>query len=294
MFNKLSAIAAGSLALGTIAISPVSYADPPHRPGLIGPMITTAEYGQVWHMEVFRDTNSLHSAFSYPFDICFYNSGTNGTHQTYKWFFLSPQTPWWWKGKGTASQEGDQIFMSGGFRISWSNQDFSNYMQWQIASKDLGTGHWRYWNSSIPSAWSAWFQHLNIIMTRLNKVNEKCKKPDSKEAAAEEEVAELPVELRNDPEAMELLFGPDVEIDEDEVDVEEGDVGSSDTDKYPNPTYKFDSSKNTGVLTLPTVDFQTLNPLFPKWSTQEDAFSAILELVPGTSYFHIIEAESKE
>ncbi len=63
---------------------------------------------------------------------------------------------------------------------------------------------------------------------------------------------------------------------------------------YPSPTYRFDSSKNTGVLNLPTIDIQLMNPLFPVWSTQFDAFSAILELVPGTGYFRIIDAQAKQ
>ena len=66
------------------------------------------------------------------------------------------------------------------------------------------------------------------------------------------------------------------------------------TGNYPNPTYKFDPDKNTGVLNLPSIDMQLLNPLFTGWSTQTDAFSAVLELVPGTKYFHITEANSKQ
>ncbi|HHB92685.1 MAG TPA: hypothetical protein ENK59_05680 [Thioploca sp.] len=68
------------------------------------------------------------------------------------------------------------------------------------------------------------------------------------------------------------------------------------TGNYPSPTYRFDSTKNTGVLNLPTVDIQLLNPLFPgSWSTQNDAFSAVLELMPGTAgYFHITDAVAKQ
>ncbi|HJH28349.1 MAG TPA: hypothetical protein C5S51_01440 [Methanosarcinaceae archaeon] len=62
---------------------------------------------------------------------------------------------------------------------------------------------------------------------------------------------------------------------------------------YPNPTYKFDPSKNTGVINLPSIDFQLINPLFPVWSTQVDAYSAVLEMVPGTGYFRIMDAVSK-
>ncbi|MDM8564222.1 hypothetical protein QUF74_01055 [Candidatus Halobeggiatoa sp. HSG11] len=66
------------------------------------------------------------------------------------------------------------------------------------------------------------------------------------------------------------------------------------TGNYPNPTYKFDPDRNTGVLSLPSIDFQLLNPFFPEWSTQTDAYSAELELMPGTGYFRITEANSKQ
>ncbi len=61
----------------------------------------------------------------------------------------------------------------------------------------------------------------------------------------------------------------------------------------PNPTYQFDSSNNTGILKLPSIDIQLLNPLYPVWSTQHDAFSAVMELIPGTTYFRILEAKPK-
>jgi hypothetical protein len=48
------------------------------------------------------------------------------------------------------------------------------------------------------------------------------------------------------------------------------------------------------VLNLPTVDMQLLNPLFPGWSTQYDAYSAVLELMPGTTYFQITDAVAKQ
>lgn len=65
---------------------------------------------------------------------------------------------------------------------------------------------------------------------------------------------------------------------------------------YPSPTYRFDSRKKTGILTLPTVDIQLMNPLFPnKWSTLYDAYSVVMELMPGTSgYFYITKAEEKQ
>jgi len=66
------------------------------------------------------------------------------------------------------------------------------------------------------------------------------------------------------------------------------------TGNYPSPTYRFDPDKNTGVLNLPSVDMQLLNPLFFGWSTQYDAFSAVLELMPGTGYFRITDAVSKQ
>jgi hypothetical protein len=73
-------------------------------------------------------------------------------------------------------------------------------------------------------------------------------------------------------------------------------VNSCGTSNYPSPTYRLDSRKKTGVLTLPSVDIQLMNPLIPnKWSTLYDAYSVVMELMPGTSgYFYITEAKEKQ
>lgn len=73
-------------------------------------------------------------------------------------------------------------------------------------------------------------------------------------------------------------------------------VASCPSGNYPSPTYRFDPAKNTGVLNLPTVDIQLINPLFPeKWSTLSDAYSVVMELMQGTSgYFYITEAKEKQ
>jgi len=73
-------------------------------------------------------------------------------------------------------------------------------------------------------------------------------------------------------------------------------VDSCGTSNYPSPTYRFDSRKKTGILTLPTVDIEMINPLIPNtWSTLYDAYSVVMELMPGTSgYFYITEAKNKQ
>jgi hypothetical protein len=305
MFNKktLSALTAGSLALGTIAISPVSYANPPHPPELVGGDFGQQEYGELWHMKTFWDKTYDHRPWL-KLDLCFYfyNPDTYGpflnhTQTRYGWYVMNyPQYLW----TGAATKEGDQVFMNGVRRFWWSSPlpfTYPEYMQWQLVSKDIGVGHWRFWFNEKPR----YYRHLNMTMERLDK---KCQLPKKiQEGVTTQKMTEPPADIdTTDPEAMLLYFGPDIDVGdidvgdggEDGGDEGDGQDGGSCETGYPNPTYKFDPDRNTGVLTLPAVDFQTINPLFPVWSTQEDAFSAILELVPGTGYFRIIDAKSKE
>jgi len=64
---------------------------------------------------------------------------------------------------------------------------------------------------------------------------------------------------------------------------------------YPSPTYRFDSVNNTGVLTLPTVDIEMINPLIPNtWLTLYDAYSVVMELMPTSGYFYLTEVTATQ
>ncbi|HIE01385.1 MAG TPA: hypothetical protein EYP59_14015 [Thiotrichaceae bacterium] len=60
-----------------------------------------------------------------------------------------------------------------------------------------------------------------------------------------------------------------------------------------NPSYRYDPRKKIGILDLPSIDLQLLEPFFGGWSTKFDAFSAVMEEVPGTMYFRITKTQAK-
>jgi hypothetical protein len=60
-----------------------------------------------------------------------------------------------------------------------------------------------------------------------------------------------------------------------------------------NPSYKYDPRKRIGILNLPAIDLQLLEPFTGTWSTKFDAFSAVMEEIPGTMYFQITKTQAK-
>jgi hypothetical protein len=71
--------------------------------------------------------------------------------------------------------------------------------------------------------------------------------------------------------------------------------GDGQCNHYPSPTYRFDSGNNTGVLTLPTVDIEMINPLIPNtWLTLYDAYSVVMELMPTSGYFYLTEVTANQ
>ncbi len=166
MFSKktLPALAAGSLvlgALGTLAFSPMTYAEPPHNPNLTAPYVGTPDPekpGDVWRIRAFRDANDEHLP-AVNMDICAVYTGTYefsppGTHDMYRWYAISGMPG---SGYGTATKEGDQVFMDGTSRYFF---DYRHYMQWQLVSHDLGAGHWRMWRKHS-------FRTYNITIERI-------------------------------------------------------------------------------------------------------------------------------
>jgi len=60
-----------------------------------------------------------------------------------------------------------------------------------------------------------------------------------------------------------------------------------------NPSYRYDPRKKLGILDLPAIDLQLLEPFTGTWSTKFDAFSATMEEIPGTMYFQITNTQAK-
>jgi hypothetical protein len=105
---------------------------------------------------------------------------------------------------------------------------------------------------------------------------------------------------RTEAEILALLLGSDNPspsvCTEAELDAAyQNGVDSCGTSNYPSPTYRFDSGNNTGVLTLPTVDIEMINPLIPNtWLTLYDAYSVVMELMPTSGYFYLTEVTANQ
>jgi len=210
MFTKntlCKTLIAGSLALGATT----SYAYPTHAPDIdstqVYPPYTNVskkldQYGEIWTLKNFIDESPAHPNTNENIRICFTRIPDSGTHSKYKWHTIGG--PWWMRWTGMASKEGDQVFMNGVRRYAWQCSSNSDYMQWDLASKDLGTGHWRFWINNRPQS----FHHRNIIMTRTNQ---KCKPQKHQEFPVDKaRVPELPAGIKaDDPQSLLLYFGSD-------------------------------------------------------------------------------------
>jgi hypothetical protein len=231
MFTKntlYTTLIASSLALAAT----VSYAQPPHEPEITS---TNQKLGEVWKLKSFTDNHVSHPDNSGIIRFCFIRTGSSGaTHSKYNWHVITPP---WIQWNGVATKEGDQIFMNGVRRFSWNpTWSYPEYMQWDLASYSLGTGHWRFWFNNNPK----FFRHYNIIMERTK---EKCKPQQLEQfpsEAAKMSRPELPPEVKaDDPESLLLYFGLD----------------SKPTDSKPTAGAIF----NEGVIRIPSISIPGKN-----------------------------------
>ncbi|MBN1959924.1 MAG: hypothetical protein JW841_03180 [Deltaproteobacteria bacterium] len=96
------------------------------------------KYGNRWLITAYDDTSPVHQQHATQ-GLCFKYIGTVGTHMRYIWW--SDTFHDW---NGTASQEGDQIFMYG----DYADDTGHDGMQWSIVTSspnNIGAGHWREW-----------------------------------------------------------------------------------------------------------------------------------------------------
>jgi hypothetical protein len=127
--RKALAVITPLIASLMLALSPLADAQPPYSPNLV-------DLGNKWILDAFDDTSPDHVALASP-GVCFEFSGIVGTHQQYTWY--SDTFPGW---RGTASQEGDQIFMYGMF----ANGEGQDAIQVRIivdAPRHGAVGHWQ-------------------------------------------------------------------------------------------------------------------------------------------------------
>ena len=135
--RKITAVAAFLFTSFMLTLSPLASAQPPYSPNLV-------DLGNKWILDAFDDTSPSHVAMASP-GVCFEFAGVMGTHQQYTWY--SDTFPGW---RGTASQEGDQIFMYG----IYANGEGQDAIQVRIiidAPRHGSVGHWQEsrFNSSL-------------------------------------------------------------------------------------------------------------------------------------------------
>ena len=115
----------------TFLYSSTSHAEPPYSADLL-------QGGNRWLLDAYDDTDTDH-AFVNTVGLCFKDDGVQGTHQRYTWY--SDTFKGW---QGTASQEGDQIFLHG----TYANGKGSDAIQVRIiinTPRSGAVGHWQEW-----------------------------------------------------------------------------------------------------------------------------------------------------
>lgn len=141
-----------ALAVGLVS---TAHALPPYYPDLVSD-------GNRWTITAYNDASTVHQQWATQ-GICFYPTGTNGTHQMYYW--ISDTFPDW---NGRAVQEGDQIFMHG----DYANDVGHDSMTWEItvASRASdGHGHWVEWREDQRLGRTIGF--VNAALQRVGKCN---------------------------------------------------------------------------------------------------------------------------
>lgn len=132
------------------AISSTSaFAQPPYDADLV-------QGGNKWLIDAYDDTDPDHLLLTTQ-GICFEYNGTVGTHQRYTWYsdtFLG------WR--GTASQEGDQIFMHG----MYANGTGRDAIQVRIiidAPRSGSVGAWQEWRDDGGYGTTVGFANARMI-----------------------------------------------------------------------------------------------------------------------------------
>jgi hypothetical protein len=124
-------------------------AQAPYSPNLV-------DGGNKWFIDAYNDTDPDHIALATP-GICFEYAGVVGTHQQYTWYsdtFLG------WR--GTASQEGDQVFMHG----VYANGQGRDAIQVRIiidAPRHGSVGHWQEWRDNGAYGKTVGFANARMI-----------------------------------------------------------------------------------------------------------------------------------
>lgn len=129
--NKLLATILTPLAIVAITFSSAIQAQPPYNADLV-------QGGNKWFLDAYDDTDPDHNLIN-TVGLCFKYAGTVGTHQRYTWY--SDSFKGW---QGTASQEGDQIFIHGRY-AGGKGRDAIQVRIIIDTPRSGSVGHWQEW-----------------------------------------------------------------------------------------------------------------------------------------------------
>lgn len=130
-YTKFFAANVIAVALVSLVFSAALHAQPPYSADLV-------QGGNKWLLDAYDDTDANH-AFVNTVGLCFKYDGIQGSHQRYTWY--SDTFKGW---QGTATQEGDQIFIHG----AYANGNGRDAIQVRIiidTPRSGSVGHWQEW-----------------------------------------------------------------------------------------------------------------------------------------------------
>ena len=130
-YGKFFAANVLAVVLVSFAFSAALQAQPPYSADLV-------QGGHRWLLDAYDDTDSNH-AFVNTVGLCFKYAGTQGSHQQYTWY--SDTFKGW---QGTASQEGDQIFLHGVY-ADGKGRDAIQVRIIINTPRSGAVGHWQEW-----------------------------------------------------------------------------------------------------------------------------------------------------
>lgn len=133
-YSKFLAANIISVFIVTLVFSAALHAQPPYSADLV-------QGGNRWLLDAYDDTDINH-AYVNTVGLCFAYAGTHGSHQRYTWY--SDTFKGW---QGTASQEGDQIFLHG----VYANGKGRDAVQLRIiinTPRSGSVGHWQEWRDN--------------------------------------------------------------------------------------------------------------------------------------------------
>lgn len=144
-------IVASALAASTLVASS-SFANPPHLPDMVSG-------GNRWQLSGFDDSSNAHTPGAVQ-TLCFFNAGTVGTQQRYRW--VSTTFGAW---DGLATQEGDQVFMHGDFTFIGQPNVGHDSLDFELTAPGEASGHWKEWLENDGSGLTIIWNNAKLVRT---------------------------------------------------------------------------------------------------------------------------------